>query len=81
MADEHKIAARLVVVTQTEAQLRAVLDEILASRRALDRPLMQRLDGMLHGRVADALTVMDELSTVALPVLLDAAAIARGKAA
>ncbi|RZU46676.1 hypothetical protein EV385_6753 [Krasilnikovia cinnamomea] len=70
--DLHQVAAGLAHITQTETELRLLLDELLASRRALDRPLLERLDTFLHGPARQALAVFDELAAVDLAVLLAA---------
>jgi hypothetical protein len=70
--DLDQVAAGLACVTQAEVQLRLLLDEMLAARRALDRSLLDRLDVFLHDQAQSALGVLDELATVDLPVLLAA---------
>ena len=72
MVDVQEVAGRLARVAQAENQLRALLDEMLAARRALDRDLLARLDTFLHGPGAQALDVLDELAGVELAVLLAA---------
>lgn len=72
MDDLDQVAAGLARVTQAEIQLRLLLDELLAARRALSRPLLERLDTFLHAQGAQALGVLDELAEVDLPVLLAA---------
>jgi hypothetical protein len=70
--DLQQIAAGLARVTQVETQLRLLLDEMLAARRALDRSLLDRLDVFLHEHAPPALGMLDELAAVDLPLLLAA---------
>jgi hypothetical protein len=72
VVDVQEVAGRLARVAQAEDQLRALLDEMLASRRALDRGLLERLDTFVHGPGGRALDVLDELAGVDLAVLLAA---------
>lgn len=73
MATEvDQVAGQLADVERTETALRGLLDEILAARRALDRPLLRRLDELLHGPADRALRILDGLSTVDVAVLLAA---------
>lgn len=72
MHDLQQVAAGLARVTQAETQLRLLLDEVLAARRALDRTLLGRLDVFLHEQAPQALGVLDELAAVELPILLAA---------
>ena len=72
MNDLRHVAAGLAQVTQAETQLRLLLDDMLAARRALDRSLVQSLDSFLHDQAQQALGVFDELAALELPVLLAA---------
>ncbi|MEU1813013.1 hypothetical protein [Micromonospora aurantiaca (nom. illeg.)] len=66
--------SHLTVVAAAEAQLRGLLDEILAARRALDRPRLDRLDQWLHGPAAQAaLDAVDQLAALDPAVLVAAA--------
>jgi len=67
-----EVARQLATVVATEDRLRSLLDEILGSRRALDRDLLTRLDDLLHGPADAALDVLDDLATVERAVLLAA---------
>jgi hypothetical protein len=70
--DVDEVARQLAQVMGAEAELRTMLDEILAARRALDRGMLGRLDALLHGRADRALAVLDELVATDLQLLLAA---------
>jgi hypothetical protein len=77
MLDE--VRRHLAQVCTAEDQLRGLLDEALAARRALDRRWVDRLDRFVHGDGAAALDVLDRLAAVDVR-LLTAAATAQTRA-
>lgn len=63
-------ADQLLRVVQAEDELRGLLDEILASRRALDRGRLGRLEALLGGPAAQALDALDALGRLEVTDLL-----------
>jgi len=72
VSEVDDVARQLGRVLRVETELRALLDDILAGRRALDRSKLGQLDVLLHGRARQALDVFDDLASTDVRVLLAA---------